>query len=77
MASTPPDKATRDLKLQDLANAVSEWGAKEQQRLNSEAKFLRDVLQGRGATNTGTQNLAASLQKLQSSVNDFVNFGAP
>ena len=75
MASTPPDKATRDLKLQDLANAVNVWGVKEQQRLNHEAKFLRDVLQGRGATSTGTQNLAASLEKLQSSVNDFVNFG--
>ena len=77
MASAPPDKATRDKNLDDLAKKVQEWGAKEQKRLDSETKFLRAVLEGRGAKKNGTINLAASLEKLQSSVDDFVTFGAP
>lgn len=58
MAIFPPDKESRDANLDALENAVTDWVAKEQERLENEVKFMRKVLSGRGVKDAAAKNLA-------------------
>jgi len=58
MATKPPTREDRDKNLDALQKGLDEWADKEIKRLDSESKFLRSVLEGRGATSAGTKNLA-------------------
>lgn len=72
MATIPPTKAERDANLDALQEAVDEWSGKEETRLDNESKFLRAVVQGRGASNTGTQNLEKTASLTQSEIDQFI-----
>lgn len=72
MATFPPSKDERDANLDALKDAVLEWGEKEAVRLEEETQFLRDVLQGRGASDAGSTNLEAGSELLQRAVTDFI-----
>ena len=75
MAVQVPTQVERDANLQALEQAVAEWAKKEQDRLDNESKFMRAVLQGRGASNVALQNLQAVVTPLQVEINQFVTFG--
>ena len=75
MAKLPPTKAARDANLDALQTAVNQWAETEKTRLENEVKFMRAVLQGRGATNVGSQNLAATSVLLQTEIDDFIVSG--
>lgn len=72
MATRPPTKAERDANLDALQAAVDEWAQTEQTRLENEVKFMRSVLQGRAASDTGTKNLAATATLLQVEIDQFI-----
>lgn len=72
MAKNVPTKAERDANLDKLQKAVDDWFESEQKRLDHETQFMRKVLQGRGASDTGTKNLAAVSALLQVEVDQFV-----
>lgn len=72
MAKNPPTKAERDANLDQLKKAVDDWFEDEKKRLDNETKFMRSVLQGRGASDAGTRNLAAVSALLQVEVDEFV-----
>lgn len=72
MAAQPPTKAERDANLEELRTAVNEWAESEKTRLENETFFMRAVLQGRGATNLGSKNLAAVSAVLQAEINEFL-----
>ena len=75
MAKTPPTETDRNAHLDALKTAVDEWAETEKTRLDNEVMFLKAVLKGRKASNTGTKNLATSSTLLQSEINDFLNAG--
>lgn len=72
MASQPPTKAERDANLDSMQTALDQWADSEKTRLENEVKFMRAVLQGRGASNTGSKNLASTSALLQTEINDFI-----
>ncbi len=72
MAAQPPTKAERDANLDALKEAVDEWAESERTRLENETFFMRSVLQGRGASNLGTKNLALASTLLQVEINEFL-----
>ena len=72
MSVQPPTKAERDANLQALKDAVDDWAGTEKTRLENETTFLRAVLQGRGASDLGTKNLALASELLQSEINEFL-----
>ena len=72
MAKTPPTVDERDANLDALKKAADEWFEVEKKRLENETKFMRSVLQGRGASDAGTLNLATESALLQSEVDDFI-----
>lgn len=72
MAKTPPTKDERDANLDKLTQAMDDWFEDEKRRLENEAKFLRAVLDDRGASNAGTANLAVTSALLQAEVDAFV-----
>ena len=72
MAAQPPTKAERDANLDKLKIAVDEWAESEKVRLENETFFMRSVLQGRGASDLGTKNLATASRLLQTEINEFL-----
>jgi len=72
MAAQPPTKAQRDANLNALKTAVDEWAETETARLENETFFMRAVLQGRGASDLGTKNLALASALLQTEINEFL-----
>ena len=72
MSATPPLKEDRDANLDKLEDAVNEWGEKEKTRLEEETKYLRAVLEGRGASDAGTKNLSQASDLLVQAVTDFI-----
>lgn len=72
MATAPPTKADRDVNLELLKTTVSTWATQEQTRLENEVKFLRAVMAGRGASDTGTENLSAVSALLNDEINEFL-----
>jgi len=72
MAVQPPTKDERDANLEALKKAVDEWAEVEIRRLENETTFLRAVLQGRGASDLGTKNLALASRLLQTEINQFL-----
>ena len=72
MAKQPPTTAQRDANLDALQKALDEWATTESARLENEVKFMRAILQGRGASSAGSKNLAATSVLLQTAINDFV-----
>jgi hypothetical protein len=72
MSTGVPSKETRDANLDALKRAVDEWAKKESERLENEVRFLRSVLQGRGASEAGTKNLEAISKLVQAEVDDFI-----
>jgi hypothetical protein len=75
MATIAPTKAKRDENLDKLKSAVQEWGDKEKTRLEEETSYLRSVLEGRGASDTGTKNISAASELLAQAVTDFIIYG--
>ena len=72
MATKPPDKASRDANLDALKEAVDEWATVALTRLDNEAKFIRSVLDGRGANTAGTKNLEEASALLQADIDAFL-----
>lgn len=72
MATKPPTEAERNANLDALQSAIDEWAESEKNRLENEVKFMRSVLQGRGASDTGTKNLATTSDLLVAEVNEFL-----
>ena len=72
MATTPPTRADRDANLEALKTAVNDWANDEIVRLDSEAKFLKAVLQGRNSSSVGTKNLRQATLKTVSEINNFL-----
>jgi hypothetical protein len=63
---------TRDENLDALSQAADDLFNSEQPRIDNETKFLRSVLQGRGAGAVGTSNLSQGLKLVQTSIQDFL-----
>lgn len=74
MATIAPTKAKRDENLRKLKSAVEEYGKNEKTRLEEETKYLRSVLEGRGASNSGTKNISQASELLAQAVTDFIIF---
>lgn len=72
MASQPPTVDERDANLDALKEAVDEWANSEKTRYENENKFMREVLEGRGADATGTTNLAAASALLQDEIDEYL-----
>jgi len=72
MATKPPTKAERNANLDALKSAVDEYAEDEKRRLENETKFLRAVVQGRGASDAGTANLAEAGKVLQVEIDQFI-----
>lgn len=72
MAKTPPTKDERDANLDKLTEAMDDWFEDEKKRLENETKFMRSVLEGRGASDAGTKNLIEASALLQSEVDEFI-----
>lgn len=67
------DKAKRDKRLDELAEATTEWAAAKKQRLEKEAAFGKALLKGRTDAerlNNEVVNSAANL--LVDELNDFL-----
>lgn len=67
------DRDTRDKNLDALKAAVKEWTKKEKERLENEVKFMRAVLQGRGASNAAAKNLESASLKAVVEINSFLS----
>lgn len=72
MAGAPPRQIVRDQNLDALSLAVKEWATKETLRLDNETKFMRAVMQGRGAAGAGLLNLEVASKLVQSTIDEFV-----
>lgn len=70
MSTQIPSKESRAANLDSFKKTVDEWAKKETERLENEVKFLRSVLQGRGASDAGTKNLEVISALLQQEVVD-------
>lgn len=75
MAKSPPTEIERNAHLEALQTAVDGWAETETTRLDNETLFLRAVLQGRGASDIGTKNLAATSALLLGEINQFLAGG--
>ena len=75
MAKNLPSKEERDANLDALKEAMDEWFEAEKRRLENETKFMRSVLQGRGASDAGTRNLATQSALLQIEIDQFIANG--
>ena len=75
MAKIPPNEAYRNANLDALKARVDEWAESEKARLDNEVMFLKAILEGRKASNTGTKNLATSSKLLQVEIADFLDSG--
>jgi hypothetical protein len=74
MASSPPDKATRDANLDALQSAIDTWAEDEKTRLENEVAFMRKVLEGRGISEAGTSNLAEAGSIVVDEISAFIAF---
>jgi len=78
MATKLPTEAERNANLDALQKAVDQWADSEKIRLENEVKFMRAVLQGRGAVPgeggvyAGTSNLSTTSTLLQAEVDQFL-----
>ena len=72
MATKPPTREDRDKNLDALQKGMDEWADKEIKRLDNESKFLRSVLNGRGATKAGTKNLAKASAAAVTEIDSFL-----
>jgi hypothetical protein len=72
MASTPPTKDERNANLDELESATNDWADQEKTRLEEEVKFLRAVLEGRGASDAATTNLATVSELVQLEIDEFL-----
>jgi hypothetical protein len=75
MATTPPSESKRNENLDALKKAMDEFFEDEKRRLDNETKFMRAVLEGRGASDAGTRNLATQSALLQVEVDEFIAGG--
>lgn len=72
MAKGPPDKTARDTNLDNLKKAVNKWIDKEITRLDNEAKFMRSVLKGRGASDTAAKNLNSAVSAMKDDIDAYL-----
>jgi len=72
MAKVAPSEEVRNANLDALKAAVDDWANSEKERLENENQFLRAVLKGRNATNTGTKNLVTTASLVQESIGEFI-----
>lgn len=68
-------KKERDANLDNLKSAAIEWGDKEIARIEKETKFLRSILQGRGAEDAAALNLLGANDKLGDEIDNFFLVG--
>ena len=66
-----PDKATRDANLDLLASTAKTYLKRERERLDSETRFLRSVLKGRGAESAAALNLAEGKDLVVARIDEF------
>lgn len=72
MAKLAPTIDARNSNLDSLQTAVDEWADTEVTRLDNETKFLRAVLQGRGASDIGTKNLESTASLVQEAISEYI-----
>ena len=72
MANEIPTKEERDANLDSLQEAVDKWYDIEKKRLEDENKFLRKVLEDRGASDAATANLDTASDLVQSELDQFL-----
>ena len=72
MTVQPEVKILRDKNLDDLKGAVDHWTKKEQERIENEVKFMREVLKGRGVSGAAEKNLAEATQVAVASIDSFL-----
>jgi len=75
MAIIPPTKTARDANLDALSEAVTAWAtgpSGEIARLDSEAKFLKAVLQERSSSSVGTGNLRQAAVGAVAEIDNFL-----
>ena len=72
MATKLPTKDQRNANLDALKKALDQWASYEKTRLENEVKYMRAVLKGRGAEQTGSKNLAQTATLLQSEIDQFI-----
>ena len=69
-----PTRAERDANLDALKEAIDAWSEAEINRVDSETRFLRTVLQSRNATIGMARNLAEGSLLLQDELDAFLAF---
>jgi hypothetical protein len=67
-----PTKADRDANLDKLKSEAKKYFDLETTRIDNETKFLRSVLQGRGARGAAAENLALAKELVQGEIDDFL-----
>ena len=72
MTTRVPTKIERNANLDLLKVAADQWVQFEQLRLENEVKFMRSVLLGRAAQETGSKNLASASSLLQVEIDQFI-----
>lgn len=71
----PPSRQARDQNLDTLEQAANDWFDQEEQRLDLESKFLKSVLQARGANESAALNLAGASTVVQDEIAAFLFIG--
>jgi hypothetical protein len=72
MGTRAPSQTQRDENLDNLVAAMERLGEVEANRLENEVRFLRQVLQGRGAQEAISANLDVAAELTQADINQFV-----
>ena len=68
-----PDKAARDLRLDELATATTEWAAKKRKQLQNQVAFSKALLKGRtGAERLNNAVVTSATDLLVDELNDFL-----
>lgn len=77
MSKVAPTVDARNANLDALQTAIDEWVESETSRLDHETRFLRAVLQGRGASDLGTKNLESALSLVQEAISQYIGVTTP
>lgn len=69
---TQEEIAARNARLDALAAAVKDFAQAEISRIENESKFIRTVLQGRGAESVAITNLLAGVSELEIEISNYL-----
>jgi len=70
-----PTKTQRDQNLETLKSEVNTWAEKQIERLDFEARFMRQVVKGRtGSEELGSLNLFEASKVVQAEIDEFIVF---